>query len=130
MVAIKTIFANRVSRTIRCGNRALPGCKAVKSEGRRLGATPNKNPLHSASRSTDSNFLSLLRLRFFDKSLRQSVSLRSRPEFRKFRSVASANVTVVPLRARNFRYFYSITRPPAARRGVSRLNFKRNSNYV
>jgi len=41
------------------------------------------------------------------------------PEFRKFRSVALADVTVVPLRARNFRYFYSIT-PAGGRSGPSR----------
>lgn len=43
----------------------------------------------------------------------------SHSEFRKFRSVALADVTVVPLRARNFRYFYSIT-PAGGRLGPSR----------
>jgi len=47
----------------------------------------------------------------------QSVSVRSHSEFRKFRPLALADVTVVPLRARNFRYFYSITRPPAGTGG-------------
>lgn len=63
----------------------------------------------------------------FDISLYQFTSLQSHLEFRKFHSAALADVTVVPLHARNFRYFYLITRPlasEAARRGGISIEFQ------